>query len=158
MLTIGHRTVHPTMKTTLTYTTRKATASDYPYCYRLTKRNMLVLFTRHWGGWVPAKFREGFVVADIEMIVVDGRRAGLLSLRTSADRIFIDNIQISPAQTGRGIGTSILQKLIRRQGRKTLSLTTFDDNPAKRLYERMGFIVVQREGARLSMARAPAVT
>jgi ribosomal protein S18 acetylase RimI-like enzyme len=144
-----------TMKTTLTYTTRKATASDYAYCYRLTKRNMLGLFTRHWGGWVPAKFREGFVVADIEMIIVAGRRAGLLSLRTSADGIFIDNIQISPAQTGRGIGTSILGKLIRRQGRKVLSLTTFDDNPAKRLYERLGFVVVRREGARLSMERAP---
>ena len=137
------------------HTMRPATGDDYEYCYRLTKRNMAGLFTRHWGGWVPAKFREEFVVDAVSIIVVGGRRAGYLSVKRRQEGPYIDNIQLSPPLHGRGIGTSILAQLLADHPGESVVLTTFSDNPAKRLYERLGFRVAGREGNTLRMARPP---
>ena len=135
------------------YTMRPAKADDYKYCYRLTKRNMADLFTRHWGGWVPSKFREELVVDAVSIIVLGGRRAGYLSVKRRQEGLYIDNIQLSPPLHGRGIGTSILSRLLADHPGESVALTTFSDNPAKRLYERLGFRVAGREGNTLKMAR-----
>jgi ribosomal protein S18 acetylase RimI-like enzyme len=137
------------------YALRPATADDYAYCYRLTKRNMQDLFCKHWGGWVPAKFRKGFVVENIAMVIIAGKRAGYLSVIKEPISIYIDNIQLSPAWQGQGIGTSLLNRLFDTHSRVSIRLTTFEDNPAKRLYERMGFVVLERNGMTVKMEKRP---
>ncbi len=97
------------------YTTRPATQADYTYCYRLTKRNMLALFTRHWGGWKPSCFRKDF--------------------------------------RARGMGTQLLEQIIAASRGKRIALTTFVDNPALRLYQRLGFRITQQKGETVRMAR-----
>lgn len=135
------------------YTIRPATPDDYWYCYRLTKTNMLDLFTRHWGGWVPAKFREGFDVDAISIIVIAGRRVGYSSVKRQPNGLYVDNIQLSRPLRRRGIGTSILKQLIADNPTTDIHLTTFSDNPAMRLYGRLGFTVTKRDGATIKMSR-----
>ena len=137
------------------YIIRPATPADYWYCYRLTKRNMLELFTRHWGGWVPAKFREGFHTNAVSVVVINGRRAGYLCVTHRKDGLYLDNIQLSPAMRGRGIGTSILKQLLGGNPSSRIRLTTFADNPAKRLYERLGFVTTGRRGMTIKMTLDP---
>lgn len=140
-------------KMTPKYTIRTASRDDYWYCYRLTKKNMHELFTRHWDGWFPSKFREGFDVNAISIIIIAGRRAGYLDVKRRPNELYIDNIQLSSSLHGRGIGTSILSRLIADNPSLDIGLTTFSDNPALRLYKRLGFIITHREGATLMMAR-----
>jgi ribosomal protein S18 acetylase RimI-like enzyme len=135
------------------YALRPATADDYAYCYRLTKRNMQDLFCKHWGGWVPAEFRKGFVVENIAMVIIAGKRAGYLSVIKEPLAIYIDNIQLSPAWQGQGIGASLLNRLLDTHPGVSIRLTTFEDNPAKRLYERMGFAVLERNGMTITMEK-----
>ncbi len=55
---------------------------------------------------------------------------------------------------GRGIGTRLLDALLaqaRQTGLKTLSLSVERDNPARRLYERTGFLTVDDEGGAFTM-------
>lgn len=55
---------------------------------------------------------------------------------------------------GRGIGTRLLDALLaqaRQAGVKTLSLSVEHDNPARRLYERTGFLTVNDEGGAFTM-------
>ncbi len=139
----------------MNYETRQAAEGDYRYCYTVTKRNMAVFFTRHWGGWAPAAFRRGFNAGNVTMILVAGRRAGYISLRQEENSLYIDNFQLSAPLCGRGIGTRILTGLIKRRPGQTIRLTTFDDNPAKRFYERLGFVVTERNGMTVRMARIP---
>jgi len=134
---------------------RPATGEDYWYCYRVMKKNMLELFARHWGGWNPAKFREGFDLGAISIVMVAGSRAGYLSVKPRQDGLYIDNIQLSPRFQGRGLGTNILTRLIADNPSAHIYLTTFSDNPAKRLYERLGFTIADRDGATLTMLRNP---
>jgi ribosomal protein S18 acetylase RimI-like enzyme len=137
------------------YSIRHACDADYQYCYRLTKRNMFDLFCRHWGGWVPAEFRKAFNPGDVSIVVINGRRVGYLSVKTDDQGIFIENIQLSPSLHGCGIGTDILERLLDRHGQDVIRLTTFSDNPARRLYERLGFTATESEGGTLKMARSP---
>ena len=137
------------------YTLRPANKEDYQYCYRLTKRNMYNLYCRHWGGWVAAEFRNGFVLNNITMVIIAGRRAGYISVKHYPDSIYIENIQISPARQGHGIGSDILNRILDGSDKKSVKLATFDDNPAKRLYERMGFSVVEKKGMTLMMEKLP---
>ena len=53
-------------------------------------------------------------------------------------------IAVTPENRGQGIGTALLKQLLQMaQGRfPAISLSTQSDNPARRLYERLGFIAV----------------
>jgi ribosomal protein S18 acetylase RimI-like enzyme len=137
------------------YSTRRATEADYRYCHRLTKRNMSDLFRRHWGGWDPSAFRAGFEPKATAMVIVRGRRAGYYCVRKVGGDAYIDNMQPSPALQGRVIGTELLARILRDHGSRMIRLTTFSDNPAKRLYSRGGFIVTGRGEAILRMTRYP---
>jgi ribosomal protein S18 acetylase RimI-like enzyme len=136
------------------YTTRPATAEDYDFCYALTKTNMLELFTRHWGGWDSSKFCDGFKEENIQIIISGGKPLGYYSLVINEDSIFLDNIQISEAARGQGIGKAILAEIIEASGSKDLTLTTFSDNPALNLYKRLGFLITDQSGATVKMKRS----
>ena len=137
------------------YSIRPSCDADYQYCYRLTKRNMLDLFCRHWGGWDSAEFRKGFNSDNVSMVVMNGRRVGYLSMKLDDQGIYIENLQLSPSMHGRGIGTEILEQLLKRHEREFIRLTTFSDNPARRLYERLGFIITEHRDGTLQMVRLP---
>ena len=135
------------------YYLKPAVNDDYEFCYRITKENMYDLFCRHWGGWVDKEFQKGFIVNNIHIIIAEGDRVGYLSVITEYDNIHIDNIQISSNYHNRGIGTQILKNIVCSNTKPTVRLTTFDDNPAKRLYERLGFKIIDNKSGTLTMIK-----
>jgi ribosomal protein S18 acetylase RimI-like enzyme len=50
-------------------------------------------------------------------------------------------LQVHPSRRGTGVGTLLLEHVIAAAGDRSLALTTRSDNPARRLYERHGFVV-----------------
>jgi ribosomal protein S18 acetylase RimI-like enzyme len=64
-------------------------------------------------------------------------------------------IAIFPEYRGQGIGTSLLTRLIEASAAsyEQISLSVMGENPAVRLYERLGFEVVARVGPGLVMRR-----
>ena len=60
-----------------------------------------------------------------------------------------------PGQRGRGVGTALLARVLEAaQERYTaVSLSVTASNPARRLYERAGFIVLKEEAGTLTMQR-----
>lgn len=65
------------------------------------------------------------------------------------------SMAIVPAYRGQGIGTTLLKELIAQvEGRyAALSLSVDPENPAMRLYERLGFVVVGASGTSLTMRK-----
>lgn len=63
------------------------------------------------------------------------------------------SIALLPEYRNRGIGTSLMNRLIHETGNhfKAISLSVSTDNPAVRLYTRLGFEVVERVGSSLTM-------
>ena len=57
-------------------------------------------------------------------------------------------VGVRPEARGRGVGTALLRELIQRarlERLPALSLSVEEDNPAVRLYERLGFVPVGRD-------------
>ncbi|SDR41917.1 Acetyltransferase (GNAT) family protein [Paraburkholderia fungorum] len=91
-----------------------------------------------------------------QVICLDGVPAGLLKAhRTDAEWVVVQ-IQISPALQGRGIGERALRVVLRAAEADALPVTlkVLKGNPAKRLYDRLGFEIVGEDETQFHMRRA----
>ncbi|HVY71478.1 MAG TPA: GNAT family N-acetyltransferase [Verrucomicrobiae bacterium] len=90
--------------------------------------------------------RSMFPTADFSLILRDSAPVGRLTVHRGADEWRVVDIALLPAHRGKGIGGKVLAGVQReaRQAGKVLRLNVRHDNPAARLYARLGF---QRTGA-----------
>lgn len=143
------------------YRLRQATEDDFDFLFSLHRDSMRVYIEPIWGwheDWQEEYFRKKFDTRDRQIIVIDGRDAGVLVVEELPDEIHISLIEILPEFQGRGTGTMILNRLTREAtSRQTLlSLHVLRTNqPAKRLYERLGFRIIEEEMYRLRMVFEP---
>ncbi len=68
------------------------------------------------------------------------------------------SIALLPEYRGRGVGTQLLERMIDQARQQhpasaALSLSVSSDNPARRLYERFGFITINTSGDSLTMRK-----
>ena len=87
------------------------------------------------------------VVQDFECIQVverSGEAIGMLKVVKAQEQWKLVQIQLEPAYQGLGIGGMIVSQLLddARQAHAPVTLTVLKVNPAKRLYDRLGFRVV----------------
>jgi ribosomal protein S18 acetylase RimI-like enzyme len=83
---------------------------------------------------------------DCAQIVRRGaERVGLLKLARDEGRWHLIQIQIAPQLHGQGLGQQLLSAVIAeaKQAGVPLVLNVFHANPARRLYERLGFRIVK---------------
>jgi ribosomal protein S18 acetylase RimI-like enzyme len=86
-----------------------------------------------------AHYRAHYPGATLDVIEVGGAPAGRLYVHRGEHDVRIMDIALAPEHRGRGIGTALLRALIAEAGARTLSIHVEAGNPARRLYERLGF-------------------
>ena len=66
------------------------------------------------------------------------------------------SIALLPEYRNQGLGTQLIERMIdaARRQHPALSLSVSRDNPARRLYERFGFIAISTSGASLTMRKS----
>jgi ribosomal protein S18 acetylase RimI-like enzyme len=102
-------------------------------------------------------YRTHYPGATLDVIEVEGEPAGRLYVHRGKSDIRIMDIAVAPQFRGRGIGSTLLRDLIAEadaSGRK-LSIHVEMNNPARSLYDRLGFIPVGEHGVYVLMERAP---
>jgi ribosomal protein S18 acetylase RimI-like enzyme len=112
-------------------------------------------FVEHQFAAQDAHYRQNYPGATLDVIEVDGERAGRLYVHRGPSDIRIMDIALAPAFRGRGIGTGLLRGLIaeaRASGRK-LSIHVEMNNPARTLYERLGFRPAGEHGVYVLLER-----
>lgn len=127
-------------------TFRPATEEDVPFLLELRRQTM----SEHLrlSGIDPSESeRQERVLANFEsaeIILLAGTQVGLLKVVRDQDNWDLVQIQILPEKQGGGLGSSILKKLIDDavQAQVSVSLSVLKVNPARRLYERLGFKIV----------------
>jgi ribosomal protein S18 acetylase RimI-like enzyme len=115
-------------------------------------------FITHQFDAQDAHYRKHYAAAAFDVIEVDGKPAGRLYVHRGPGEIRIVDIALLPAFRRRGIGTGLLRSLIDEgdgDGRK-LSIHVEVNNPARTLYERLGFRPVDQHGLYVLMERPPA--
>jgi ribosomal protein S18 acetylase RimI-like enzyme len=103
-----------------------------------------------------AHYRAHYPGATLDVVEIGGAPAGRLYVHRDEREVRIMDIALVPAYRGRGIGTALLQGLIAEAGARTLSIHVEVNNPARRLYERLGFRCVSEHGVYLRLERTPA--
>ncbi|MBN2908939.1 GNAT family N-acetyltransferase [Polycladomyces sp. WAk] len=126
---------------------RPSTEADFAFVFTLNKTNMR-RYVERLRGWNDAaeradmkrKFRPG----SDQIIEVDGRPAGVFAVDRRADEWHLRHIELLPAFQNRGIGTALIRQLLEEAHQQGVAVTlqVLKMNPARRLYERLGFRVV----------------
>jgi ribosomal protein S18 acetylase RimI-like enzyme len=103
-------------------------------------------------------WQENYQDTSWDLILCDGQPIGRLYVARWAEEIRIVDIALVPEHRGGGLGTRLLRELFAEadaSGRK-VSIHVEIFNPARRLYERLGFVQAAERGVYLLMERPPA--
>jgi ribosomal protein S18 acetylase RimI-like enzyme len=102
-------------------------------------------------------YQEHYADADFLLLSLQGRPIGRLYWQGWPGAASLIDISLVPPQRGRGLGSALLGLLLAQadlDGR-TVDLHVEPDNPARRLYKRLGFTVAGHAGVYLRMQRRP---
>lgn len=141
---------------------RPALEADFAFCEALSRSNMARYRAARGIAWDPHRFLASWAQFENFVIAADGRAAGLLRLLVVDGFLEIRDLQVVPARRGQGIGSWAIAQARSRaadRGMDALRLRVFADNPARRLYDRLGFGVDAIDDAgvvHMSCALAPA--
>jgi ribosomal protein S18 acetylase RimI-like enzyme len=136
---------------------RSALENDYDFLYALHVATMKEYVNKTWG-WDETFqediFRKKFIPSQIQIITLAGNDIGMISLEERNEDLFLHVIEILPRHQRQGFGTTIIQKIIddAARQRKEVRLQVLKVNPAKQLYDRLGFAVVEETSTHYIMS------
>lgn len=140
---------------------RSAVPSDQPFAEHLYLEVMrpLLVALGHWDGpAVIRRFREGYRQEEVRIVLEGHAPIGWLQVTEQPNALMLSQIHLVPAARCRGIGTALLRELLARADHEGRSVTLWvlKNNPARSLYERLGFRLVGAEAYKLRMEWTPA--
>lgn len=104
-------------------------------------------------------YRDCYPDCAFLVIELDGERAGRLYIERDDEAIHLVDIALLPAWRGRGIGGRLMAEILgeARASGKRVSIYVEYFNPARHLYDRLGFRALDTNGVYLRMVwEAPA--
>lgn len=104
-----------------------------------------------------AYYQEHYADADLQLILREGVPIGRLYVACWPEEIRIVDIALLPKHRGGGIGTALLQGILAEADAAGLPVRIHVEvfNPARRLYQRLGFNQIADRGVYLFLERAP---
>lgn len=142
-------------------TFRQAEEEDFEFLWNLHKATMRSYVDEIWG-WDEEfqrdYFSNRFEKINIELIILDNARIGAIEIRDKENELYVANFEIIPQFQNKGIGSTILKRIINisESKKKPLKLQVLKVNPAKRLYKRLGFETVDKTETHFIMERSVA--
>jgi len=127
---------------------RPAEEKDIDFLYALHVATMKEYVNETWGwddSFQESIFWKKYVPGEIQIIRFNGNDIGMLSVEERTDDVFLRAIEIHPEYQGKGIGTAIIHMILAAgiQKGKPVRLQVLKVNPAKELYDRLGFSVLE---------------
>jgi GNAT superfamily N-acetyltransferase len=104
-----------------------------------------------------ADYRMRWPEAEFLVVTVDGQDAGRLYRVCSGRELRLMDIALLPEWRGRGIGTTLIEGLVdeARSDGRLLSLHVEHGSPARRLYDRLGFVAAGQSEVHVRMELRP---
>jgi GNAT superfamily N-acetyltransferase len=129
---------------------RPVTSEDTAFALHVTEACMRVYAEQTWGAWDR---RADLNLAVDEIIQLAGSEIGLIGIERHLDHWFLGKLYLLPAYQNQGFGGYLLGRLIRdaKSAEVALRLTVLEVNPARRFYERYGFVLTHTISPRQHM-------
>ena len=108
---------------------------------------------------VRKRFLDAFVPAHTRVIVADGQDIGLVALRPEPGAVWLEHFYLAPPYQGLGIGREVLNRVLAEgDASKPFRLNVLQGSPARRLYERHGFILDHEDPVDVYLRAHPLAT
>jgi ribosomal protein S18 acetylase RimI-like enzyme len=137
---------------------REATPEDFDFAKVVKLEGLRPYIEKLWG-WddevEERQFRENFDPSTATIISAEDGNVGFYELVDRGFELFLAGIYIDAKFRGRGLGTAVLRHLlaIARARQLPLALRVLKPNPARRLYERLGFRATRATKTHVLMSR-----
>ena len=121
---------------------RPATNDDAAFALHVTEACMRLYAEQTWGAWNGlADFDPSFD----KIIQLAGTDVGLIGVERRPDHWLIHKLYLLPLYQNQGHGSRLVQALINEanSAQMPIRLTVLEANPARRFYERHGFVVTK---------------
>ncbi|MER5478522.1 GNAT family N-acetyltransferase [Streptomyces sp. NPDC002734] len=109
---------------------------------------------------VRQRFRDSWSPRHTSVVTVEGSLAGCVTVRPDEDggRV-LEHFYLAPARQGQGLGSAVLRLLLddADAAGEPFRLVVLQGSPARRLYERHGFVRRSEDPVDVVMTRRPAV-
>ena len=104
-------------------------------------------------------YQQIFPGADYFVVLHDGEPIGRVYVARDGDALNLVDIALLPQWRGHGIGSALLGELVDESERtqRAIELHVEPNNPARRLYERFSFVLVENRGVYDLLRRAPRI-
>lgn len=129
---------------------RSATNDDAAFALHVIEACMRAYAEQTWGNW---NGQTDLDPGSDKVIQFDRRDIGLMRVERHSDCWRLDRLYVLPAYQKQGIGSHVLQCLIdeAKSAHVQLRLTILEVNPARRFYERHGFVLTHTVSPRHHM-------
>ncbi|MFZ0544979.1 MAG: N-acetyltransferase [Candidatus Promineifilaceae bacterium] len=143
------------------YTLRPAKKADYDFLYHLIEVCLKEYVEATWGWddeFQRSHFAEHFDVTGCQIVLVNGREAGQRTVVEENGSLYIASIYLLPEYQNHGVGTALLREVMvdgQTLGRPVTLQVLKANEPARRLYERLGFVMTARKLTHYTMKWEP---
>ncbi len=138
---------------------RPALGQDFDYCRRIYFAEMeWIIRELHLDEVVQAEsFLQQWNETQVRVITLDGADVGWLQSFSRDDDLFLAQLFVERAHQRCGIGTEVMKHLMKEAEwlNQAIRLDVVKINPARHLYERLGFRIVGEEERKFHMRRDP---
>lgn len=136
---------------------RPALDADVAFCESLSRSNMASYHSARGVAWDARRFIASWGLFENFMILADEQVAGVLRLLAVDGALEIRDLQLLPSHRNQGIGSWAITQAMSEaaaRGIGVLRLRVFAENPAMRLYARLGFKVDAIDDGKVHMSYA----
>jgi ribosomal protein S18 acetylase RimI-like enzyme len=136
---------------------RQIETSDFDFLWQLHNAALKEYVTKTWGwdeNWQRESFIKTFNPSEGKIIVIDGRDAGYLWVIEKENEVLLASIRLLPKHQNHGIGSKIIRDLLDKS-EKPVRLQVLKVNPARHLYERLGFEICEETATHFTMKAVP---
>ncbi len=142
----------------MTFVFRPATGADFEALLDLSIRVMRPHLERV-GRYDPARRRArmeaAFAGGGMLVIEDQGRPIGCIGLEPWPESVDLHSLYLEPDLQGRGLGAAVVAQALARHPGRTFAIEVLKDSPARRFWERQGFVLVGEQPYDWVMARQP---
>lgn len=142
------------------HTLRPAREADLEFLFDLLRVALGPYIAQTWGEFNESEQRKLFDertrVPDHQIVMLDAQSAGCISTREEETELRILRVFLLPEFQGKGLGTQIVVDLLASADSRgvPVRLRVLKVNPARRLWERLGFRVTAETETHYEMLRS----
>lgn len=131
--------------------------AELAFARSLARCTMMPYYTRYGLLWQDVDFDTGWAWRENYLLRRAALPVGFVSLSADSQALYVRELHLVEQARGQGVGAAVLvhaAELAASRHLPRLRLMVFKDNPAQRLYARMGLQVVGEEGCFWRMERS----